>query len=225
MIEIKVSGKSYNIKSSWNEFTYSDYVRLYKSDNTFEKLSVCTGVEVKELQRFNIEQLHYITGLCAFASDAKEAIIFAQDFDGKIDIGRESYGKLENAKLIIRNAGNPILAGVKLVENYFGDDISDKPVLNELGKVIYLTQQIDKFLEVYKELFSYEPSIDEELAGIGDLAKLGFMPTAINLARSFGLKLNDVLSMPAKEVYTILLTDYREAKFRENLMELNKKKK
>ena len=224
MIELLINGTSYKAASCWNDVTFAQYVRLSKAQSVAERVHVLTGIPIADVDKMNTKQFVNICALLTFAVP-NEAFDYVVESDYTVNVGHESYGKLEAAKQAIAAEAMPHLAGVKVMELYTGENISDAPVLEVMGKVINTIIAIDNFLKEFKELYAFEPTAEQIVAGIGEIMKLGFMPTVVNLARQYSTTHDNILNMPAREVYMVLLTDFRKSQYEENLIKLQTKQR
>lgn len=118
------------LKTEWDELTYSDYLKILENrkienleERVKENIALISRSTRKEVDMF---PPHYISGMVPFLIfiDKVDKIKFEEVHeDFKINIGAQSWGKLEHAKIIIAglNDLNLVFAMPQIVEIYLGD--------------------------------------------------------------------------------------------------------
>ena len=227
MIELKINDKPYSIKTEWSEFSFKEYAALFKiADKPLvEKISLYSGLPVAIVSQLSLEQLSFVCEAISFIEQPENALIFAEAYSDELNIGKRTYKELEQSLIFIRNIGSPLAAIDKVVNVYYGEDISDQPLLKVLGKGQHVLNLISKFMLEFKRLNEYEPTIEELEAGVEDLAKFGFFGTAVQFARKYGQTHDEILNMPAREVYTTLLYDFEQSEVERKLNQIRSRKK
>lgn len=227
MIELKINDKPYSIKTEWSEFSFKEYALLFTGADKplAESIALYSGLPIAIVNQLSLEQLSFVCDATAFAEQPDNALIFAQAYTDDLNIGRRTYKELEQSLIFIRNAGSPLAAIDKVVNVYYGEDISDQPLLKVLGKGVHVLNLISKFMLEFKRLNEYEPTLDELEAGVEDLAKFGFFGTAVQFARKYGQTHDEILNMPAREVYTTLLYDFEQSEVERKLNQIRSRKK
>ncbi len=227
MIELKINDKPYEIKTEWSEFSFKEYAALFKvADKPLvEKISLYSGLPVAIVNQLTLEQLSFVCEAISFIEQPENALIFAEAYTDDLNIGRRTYKELEQSLIFIRNIGSPLAAIDKVVSVYYSEDISDQPLLKVLGKGQHVLNLISKFMLEFKRLNEYEPTIEELEAGVEDLAKFGFFGTAVQFARKYGQTHDEILNMPAREVYTTLLYDFEQSEVERKLNQIRSRKK
>ena len=227
MIELKINDKPYSIKTEWSEFSFKEYAALFKvaDKSLVEKISLYSGLPVAIVSQLSLEQLSFVCEAISFIEQPENALIFAEAYSDELNIGKRTYKELEQSLIFIRNIGSPLAAIDKVVSVYYGEDISDQPLLKVLGKGQHVLNLISKFMLEFKRLNEYEPTIEELEAGVEDLAKFGFFGTAVQFARKYGQTHDEILNMPAREVYTTLLYDFEQSEVERKLNQIRSRKK
>ena len=227
MIELKINDKPYSIKTEWSEFSFKEYAALFKiADKPLvEKISLYSGLPVAIVSQLSLEQLSFVCEAISFIEQPENALIFAEAYSDELNIGKRTYKELEQSLIFIRNIGSPLAAIDKVVSVYYGEDISEHPLLKVLGKGQHVLNLISKFMLEFKRLNEYEPTIEELEAGVEDLAKFGFFGTAVQFARKYGQTHDEILNMPAREVYTTLLYDFEQSEVERKLNQIRSRKK
>lgn len=227
MIELKINDKPYSIKTEWSEFSFKEYAALFKiADKPLvEKISLYSGLPVAIVSQLSLEQLSFVCEAISFIEQPENALIFAEAYSDELNIGKRTYKELEQSLIFIRNIGSPLAAIDKVVSVYYGEDISEQPLLKVLGKGQHVLNLISKFMLEFKRLNEYEPTIEELEAGVEELSKFGFFGTSVQLARKYGQTHDQVLNMPAREVYTTLLYDFEQSEVERKLNQIRSRKK
>ena len=227
MIELKINDKPYSIKTEWSEFSFKEYAALFKiADKPLvEKISLYSGLPVAIVSQLSLEQLSFVCEAISFIEQPENALIFAEAYSDELNIGKRTYKELEQSLIFIRNIGSPLAAIDKVVSVYYGEDISDQPLLKVLGKGQHVLNLISKFMLEFKRLNEYEPTIEELEAGVEELSKFGFFGTAVQFARKYGQTHDEIVNMPAREVYTTLLYDFEQSEVERKLNQIRSRKK
>ena len=227
MIELKINDKPYSIKTEWSEFSFKEYAALFKiADKPLvEKISLYSGLPVAIVSQLSLEQLSFVCEAISFIEQPENALIFAEAYSDELNIGKRTYKELEQSLIFIRNIGSPLAAIDKVVSVYYGEDISEQPLLKVLGKGQHVLNLISKFMLEFKRLNEYEPTIEELEAGVEELSKFGFFGTAVQFARKYGQTHDEILNMPAREVYTTLLYDFEQSEVERKLNQIRSRKK
>ena len=227
MIELKINDKPYSIKTEWSEFSFKEYAALFKiADKPLvEKISLYSGLPIAIVNQLSLEQLSFVCEAISFIEQPENALIFAEAYSDELNIGKRTYKELEQSLIFIRNIGSPLAAIDKVVSVYYGEDISEQPLLEVLGKGQHVLNLISKFMLEFKRLNEYEPTIEELEAGVEELSKFGFFGTAVQFARKYGQTHDEILNMPAREVYTTLLYDFEQSEVERKLNQIRSRKK
>jgi hypothetical protein len=138
----------------------------------------------------------------------------------ELNIGKESYGKLESARQAIIQSGNWVKAGQKVGMVYLNEDISELPLPLAMAKIKTVFILLNEFLTKFKKLYEGETEAEEEMAGVEVFRRFGSFPTIDRLAIAYGRTHDEVLDMPAEIVMTKLLYDLEKAEYDERLMKI-----
>lgn len=137
MITAKFNGEDVKIPTSWSDVPYKNYISYTKTDNQLEQVSILIGIEKAKLEKLNSESLGSILMAMSFTIEQPNAYMTELN---SIDVGRESYGKLEMAKAIIMSNEKTIDAVLPLLKLYTGIDYSDTStdIVHPLGAFFLL---------------------------------------------------------------------------------------
>lgn len=201
MIVIRINDNEVQVPASWQDCTYRQCCDLIKAESIRQRIAMFAPGNLSK------SSAELMADILVFTEFPEMALMYAVEFTEPLDIGERSYGDLEAAKLAIQANTNRLLSMGRLIQIYYGEDVSDQPLAVAIGKGAYIMSKMDEFLSHYKELYNYEPTVEEMRAGVDRMNQFGFMGTAIQMARKYAVTHDTILSWPAREVYHTLLYD------------------
>lgn len=98
----------------------------------------------------------------------------------------------------------------------------DPDVFDFFAHYNHLRKEVEQVNE-REQLLSYEPTIEEEAAGIEVFGKFGYFGQIRSIAKQYGWTLEYVKELPYSTAFTILLYDKEEADFNTRLMKIRNK--
>ena len=98
----------------------------------------------------------------------------------------------------------------------------DPNVFDFFAHYNYIRNEIEQVNE-REQLLSYEPTAEEEAAGIEAFGKFGYFGQIRSIAKQYGWTLEYVKALPYSTAFTILLYDKEEADFNRRLMKIRNK--
>lgn len=225
MIKVRTLNKEYQVPTNFDELTWQQYVKLVKvqNDNIIQRLITATGITEDELLQMSISDFKKICELVEYT----DVLFVAEAYGGlemELNIGAESYGKLEQARQAIIQSGNWVLAAQKVGLIYLQEDINDYQLPLAMAKIKTVFELLNEFLTKFKKLYEGEVEAEEEIAGVDVFRKFGSFPTIDRLAIAYGKTHDEVLSMPAEVVMTKLLYDLENSEYQERLMKIKSAK-
>jgi hypothetical protein len=221
MITIKTNKNTYEVPTNFDELTWNKYVALVAASdgNIIERLKVATGITEDELLELSITDLKTIAEISCYT----DILFVAEKYGGielDINIGKETYGKLELARQAIIQSGKWVKAAQKVGLVYLNEDISDYQLPLAMAKIKTVFELLNEFLTKFKKLYEGETEAEEEMAGVEVFRRFGSFPTIDRLAITYGITHDEVLEMPAEIVMTKLLYDLEKAEYDERLMKI-----
>jgi hypothetical protein len=221
MITVKTNKNTYEVATNFDELTWNKYVALVNvSDgNIIERLKVATGITEDELLELSITDLKTIAEITCYT----DILFVAEKYGGielDINIGKETYGKLELARQAIIQSGNWVKAAQKVGLVYLNEDISEYQLPLAMAKIKTVFELLNEFLTKFKKLYEGETEAEEEMAGVEVFRRFGSFPTIDRLAITYGITHDEVLEMPSEIVMTKLLYDLEKAEYDERLMKI-----
>lgn len=203
------------------ELIYNTGIEYKTIPSKWEDISITKFIEIQKLPEKSIGSLLEFYSTPATVQTLEVFKFFTVPFeptipDGySINIGKETWGKLERARIEISKLDeeNPdfITLYLKLIEIY--TTFAEINCVDGIGLGKYLFESITKFFDNFKELNEREEDAASDMAGTEELDAMGFFVTLDELANGKIWMHDVILGLPARQVYTKLLKDKRKAKF------------
>lgn len=145
MIKTTISSIPHEIPSSWNDVTFLKYcdVVMVHDQPFMNRLSVYTGIEVDVLNKLTFPGLQQLIETTAFMDNPDDVMAFAEGYESEINIGHETYGKMETSKQAIQQAKIPLLGAVTMIKEYTGQDISNLPITKTIGQAVFFLTRLE----------------------------------------------------------------------------------
>ena len=222
MITVSIAGTNYDVKTSFDEVDIFEYLEwLTLADKPIiERVAAYTGIPVDKLNLLTIESFNGIAGTVAFIEDKALLNVMCESYTG-INVGLESYGKIEKAKQLLTTNG--VMALPDIVEIYTSRTCP-VPLLFAWGACQFYLDGLTAFFAQFAEMKNFEYSEEEIEAGVETLGQMQHYPTVFKIGRERGLKNDEVLAIPAIEIYMELLQSFREAQYSKQLTEIKKQR-
>lgn len=226
-MQCKIEDITYHIKESWHELTYAEYCNVVRCQDKppIERLSLLTGIDIDTLNKCNSKQLSILFSAVSWMDEYEDVLLFTHSYVGTLNIGAQTYGQLEKAKVALQLAGDkPILAIGELINIYYSEQINNTSCVEAIGRGVWLLNEINIFLGKFTELYEYEPTVEEIEAGVDELSKLGSFYTVKKLSEKFCKHPDEVLKWEAVIVYSFLKAEAIDSKISRNLQNIYKRK-
>lgn len=123
LTEVTIFDKKYNIPTSWADVPYKKYIELMEVESLDKQLQILTGITDEDLSRLSAGQKGGLLMLISFTSEAPD-IYTSKDYK---EIGKDTYGKLESAKIALQKVDKPYKAILDILKIYTGEDMSEEP--------------------------------------------------------------------------------------------------
>lgn len=225
MIRVKVNGVSCEICTSWDDVDFNKVLKCKEQvDEDGEVIESVFKSELKALStiphdiidKANAEQLFPAYTLISFIDDMSPFEHVNTPVVKTPRIQWSSYDQLEESKIVMRT-GKIYQKAIKVARIYYPEERNCRRLVGLGVSIIY---QVHEFLNNYKEMFDGEVDTLQEMAGIHTLTPFGPWATVYILGgRDIG-KIKEIFNLPAIEVYTAMLYNFREAKFRDEYRRL-----
>lgn len=232
MITASIGGKDYEVPTSWKDISYSQYCSIlnFEGSDGVQFLSLISGIPWATLIKVDAESIGMLTQLFTFVKDytfLEKYNYMVPELEG-FDVGNEKWHKLEKAKLAIKKHKHYVCAAREIFKIYFegpDSDIADMKLHIAWGRINTVLGNINSFFESYKRLNDHEEDPDEFQAGVGRFEQFGFFASCVELSRKMHRTYNEVLDMPAREVYHTFLYDFERADYEKILYRIKSKSK
>lgn len=151
MIKVKLNETVYHVPTAWADITFERYCAIVAAEDATitMRLAAAAGIPPELLDKLPLSSLTSLTEVLAFTDEPNAAYLFAKPYDNKeFNIGKESYSKIEEAKILLTKAEKPIKAAAGIVKIYTGEDITNLPVADCLHKAGFFLAACQHFLSV-----------------------------------------------------------------------------
>lgn len=221
------------IRNSWAQVTYEEFTKILenaKIDDPIRRLicntSVLSGLPVETIAQFDINVIRGIMPYLDFI-DSVDGVL-AKDVPEhikQIDIGQQSWHKLEACKMLIQPLSGASLVPIlpAIAKEYTGQDITHWKMPEAYPIARYFAQQLEKFFSKYTRLNDYVPEDDQRAAGLERLNQYGFFSTLHALAKGNPLHYDEMLNQPADVIYQTLVFDFELSEYQKRLTKLKTK--
>jgi len=217
---IKINGVDYTFKTSFAELSIDEYLELSKHSllPVVERVAKFTGIPIESLQSISIDNFCHISQSVSFIEQTEILNALAESFDGK-DVGLESFDKIEKAKGLIRQT-NLTDAIIDIAELYTGETIKGGELLKHWHKCNYYIGSLQGFFKRFESLSLHEYTDEEIEAGVEDLERFKHYPIVFKIGKERAMSNDEVLAMPAIEVYTEMLYDYERSQYEQRYAQI-----
>lgn len=164
MITYIISKKKYKVPTSYNDVTYNTFcsVLIFEGDG-LDLLALKTSIPVEILKQIDIASLKELHNLVKFF-DNPDYLNTVAVIDKKIEettnIGLLPVGKLFACQQALEVAQTKIkdfdaekhtiikfiLAGAEIIKAYVDVDITDKPITQYYGMILFFSQRLQSFM-------------------------------------------------------------------------------
>lgn len=217
---IKINSVDYTFKTSFDEFTIDEYLTLTKSFGLplVQRVSAFTSIPIDILNGLSLENFNHISEAVAFIENEVILGALADKHECK-DVALESFAKIEKVKGLIQ-ASDMFTALTSIVELYTGETIKGKPLLSEWHRCVFYANSIKSFFDRFKELSEHQYTEEELEADVELLEGFKHYPIVFRYGKNRGMTNDEVLQVPAIEIYTELLYDYKSSEYEKRYSEV-----
>lgn len=217
---IKINGVDYTFKTSLAELTVNEYLEFSKHSllPVVERVAKFTGIPLEILNGISIDNFTNIAQSVSFIEHTEILNALAETFEGK-DVGLESFDKIEKAKNLIRKS-NLTDAIIDVAELYTGEEINGGELLKHWHKCNYFIASLQGFFKRFESLSLHEYTDEEIEAGVEELERFKHYPIVFKIGKERAMSNDEVLAMPAIEVYTELLYDYERSQYEQRYSQI-----
>ena len=217
---VTINGVKYTLKTAFSDYTIEEYLEVIKHSNlpVIDRLSKYTGIPTEVLNGLPLNNITMISEVMNYIENEELLNSLAEPFEG-IDVGLRSYGDFERAKGLIQ-ASDLITSLPSICELYTGLEIKGKPLLEVWAVAVYYLNSINKFFDKFKRLGLHEYTDEELEAGVEVLEGYKHYPVVFKLGAERGMTNDEVLALPAIEVYMQMLYEFDRSEYEKRLNEV-----
>ncbi len=215
MTTVTIGGTSYKVKTAWSEVDPDELLKC--KEQTVPELSYLTEIPASILEAL-ADPLPLLT-LTSFLDNPADVVLEAIEFDVP-NVDKQAYQKFEKCKMLMRS-GKLYTKLFNIARVYYPDE---KNSVHLISIGLNILNQIEVFLSGYKEMYEEGLTPEQELAGFARLSSFGPWGTAYTLAGQDPTKTNDILNLPAIEVYTALFFNFLQSKAQKAFIEITRPK-
>lgn len=204
MIKAKIKNKEYNIKTSWEDLTYGEYVQIVSLQDNIEAISIITSIPIEDIMRLDTKSQKQLNACLEFLKELEVEEVF-----DCVDIRKETFGQkvLAQDKLTIDNK-EMIPAYLLSIYEYNYEELEES--LSEVLKMSFKTvynrgmnylNQLSKILEAEAIHLKSTPSSEQKRAGIDMFDEFGVMNTIDSLAGGNVLNYEKILKIDYNTIF------------------------
>ena len=224
---VKLSGilEGSYIKTSFKELTVQD-LRSIKNHTPIEVIAALSDIPQAKILQIDTDEILALYELVSFVEDIEDALQYIPS-DIKlpdIDTVSDTFEKCELAKIKAQEIKQYYRLLPELVRIYLGEEHLKGSAIECLAKGAVILENLNSFLERFKDLGGDKPNEDQHEAGIEALHSFGTYGIVESIAQRYHCKPYDVYQWSAEEVYMDMLYQQAKARYQENLMDIERRK-
>lgn len=148
MIPVTYNDVEYNIPTSWSDVKFSTYIKFMDCEERFDKIHCLTGISQVDLTGLNSEGLGAIMIALSFMEYPPDAYL---PIEKRVDIGRDTFGKIEMAKSLLSRVKMPKDALIGILKVYTDIDYSEQPTSEAYPLAAFFLTSYHFFLKNTKD--------------------------------------------------------------------------
>lgn len=224
-----------SMKASWDLVTFREFIELSENSKTegeipraIKNIAVLSGLKPETVAQFDASAFEGLIPFLSFIDEVDS--LFSRPipkYIADLNIGLESWGKLESAKQLISLTNDiPMRAMPDVVKVYLPElDIMDQPMVKAYPIAGAFLKKMLDFFDKFKRLNDYQPSAEQKAAGLDKLNQYGFFATLHALAEGNPLNYDELLNQPADVIYQTLVMDFELSEYHKRYEDQLKSKK
>ena len=215
MISVIINKQKYNVPTSWDDVTYSQWLNTLNETDTLKLASFITDIPLNYLEALSDFQLNKIGYLLNFLKT---------EIDGNcqidvVDIRLDEWGKkIELQQLVEKNKDNLLPFLKNIVKIYVQNDNDNIVYVYKMA--FNLLDQLKQTLEIESEQLHVRPTSEQINAGLDMFDEFGVMNTIKAVALGNILNFDNVLKIKYNVVFLFLKMSKTETIYQENYRKL-----
>ncbi len=202
MIKAKIKNKEYQIKNSWSDLTYQNYIDVCKMSD-IEALSFLSGIEPNILNSLDELSLERLLFCIDFLKETPKEIVECKN------IKKETFGQKIILQNQLRNSEPQLSPAVALAVYEYDYNEFNKSLLEVLKmpfnevycKGLDYLKQFNDIVEMESEHLKSEPTTEQRQAGIDMFDEFGIMNTVDSLAGGDVLNYEKILNIDYNTIF------------------------
>jgi hypothetical protein len=227
MIKAKIKNVEYEIKTSWEDLTYGEYLSMVESKDEIESISILSGIPSEEIILMDEDSQKNLSYCLAFLSELPEGEVEAKD------IREETFGQKVVLQQEMTKQSHERLIGVSVAVyqyNYHNLEESFLEVTKRPFNEVYLLglNYLKQFAEICKseqEHLKSHTTNEQMRAGIQMFDEFGVMNTVDSLAQGNVLNYEKILEIDYNTIFIKLKMIKFASIYKENYSKIMSKKR
>lgn len=219
---IKIEGKDYPVYLSFASLPLGYLINSMQFEQPMERLAAISNIPLTELSKLSFDSLAQIFECYGYADKLD---LLGED-KTPYEIGNDSWGKFEQAKLLIKDEKDSAKIALSIASVYTGKPYVTINCLEAWQEIRSYLNGFIAFNEKYKRLNEWQPTVEQQLAGIDRFEQFGIMPQFFEVRKGYpNLTDDEVWALPAEQIYYKFLIDFEQSQFDKAYSEVMSKKK
>ncbi len=227
MIKAKIKNKEYEIKTSWSDLSYGEYLSVVEAKDEIKGISILSGIPVEDIMKMDVDSQENLLACLAFLKELPEGEVEAKD------IREETFGQKVVLQQEMTKQSQERLIGTSVAVyqyNYHNLDESFLEVTKRPFSEVYLLglNYLKQFAEICKseqEHLKSTTSSEQNRAGIKMFDEFGIMNTVDSLAQGNILNYEKILEIDYNTVFIKLKMIKFANIYKENYSKIMSKKR
>jgi len=219
---INIEGELYPIQLSFATLPFGYFIKALDEKDPLQRLSSVSNIPLDKLSKLSFESLSQLFESYGYIDHLE---LLGEGVE-PYDIGNDSWGKFERAKLAVDTKQNGLRVALSIATVYTNKDYIGIPTLEAYKEVKSYLDGFAAFNERYKRLNDWKPTNEQMLAGIDRFKDFGIMPQFFQIRKSYpNLSDDEVWELKAETIYYKFLIDFEQSMFDKAYSEVISKKK
>jgi hypothetical protein len=219
---INIEGTNYPLYLSFATLPLGYFLNSQEKETPIERLAAVSNIPLESLTKLSFDSLGQLFECYGYIDSIE---LLGAEIE-PYDIGSDEWGKYEQAKLLVKDEKNAYKMAVSIAHAYTGKPYVTLPCMEVWQEVISYLKGFAEFNKKYERLGEWQPTAEQQMAGIDRFEKFGMMPQLYGLRKYYpSLTDDEILELKADVVYFKFMYDFEQAQFEKALQEIQAKKK
>lgn len=218
---IVIEEKSCPIHLSFQSLPLGFYLAGMKHTDPMQRLAGVSNIPIEQVNKLSFDSLAQLFEAHGYVDKIE---LLGEPIE-PYDIGNDSWGKFERAKLLAKEHSDSINIAVSIATTYTGENYLSKPCLEVWQKIMSYMNGFVAFNEKYKRLNDWKPTPEQQIAGIDRFEQFGIMPNFYEVRKLYPTLTDDeVWDLKAEVIYYKFLIDFEKSEFERTYADVVSKK-